>query len=167
MSSSGINPSDYKRALGNFATGITVVTTGTQSGKPEGLTVNSFNSLSLDPPLILWSLDKSAPTVTHFQDCAYFAINVLSADQVSLSQNFAKPRQDKFEGIKWKKGLGGSPVFPDCLAQIECSNHAQHDGGDHILFIGKVENVHVNANAGEPLIYVQGKYGVLSTLSDA
>lgn len=148
---------DFRSALGRFATGITVITTLGPTGDPEGLTANSFSALSLDPPLILWCLGKNASSMPAFEGCTNFVVNVLEAGQRALSHRFATPSENKFAGLDWNRGLGGAPVFPGCLAQFECRKTGQHDGGDHIIFIGTVQQYsHMNGN---PLLFNAGKYG--------
>ena len=132
------DPRAFRRALGNFATGVTVVTAATVSGRKVGVTANSFNSVSLDPPLVLWSIDKRSNSHAVFEEASHFAVNVLAADQVHLSNNFARPREDRFALIEYEPGEGGSPVFADCSARFHCEKYQQVDGGDHWIMIGKV-----------------------------
>lgn len=156
------DPSDsraFRAALGNFATGITVITTRTASGEYVGLTANSFNSVSLDPPLILWSLSLYSPTLPAFQRCSYYAVNILAADQIELSNRFAASEDDKFSGLEIRLGLGGAPLLSGCCAWFECRNEARHAGGDHLIFVGLVERFSHSDRA--PLIYHRGKYCVL------
>ena len=164
MKANNIDRRRFRDALGRFATGITVITTRGANGKPEGLTANSFAALSLDPPLVLWCLAKSAPSVSAFEGSAYFAINVLGAGQRELSHRFATPAEDKFAGVAWSKGLGGAPLFEGCLARFECRHDRCLDGGDHLIFVGMVERF---AHAGgDPLLFVAGKYGAATGHSD-
>ena len=121
-----------------------------------GLTANSFAALSLEPPLVLWSINHSSPSVAGFRAAGHFAVNVLRATQVELSHRFAMRRDNKFEGIDFDEGLGGVPVLRDMLATFECETASIVDGGDHLLFIGRV---HRMAYAdGDPLIFSAGKY---------
>jgi flavin reductase (DIM6/NTAB) family NADH-FMN oxidoreductase RutF/DNA-binding MarR family transcriptional regulator len=129
----------FRNALGRFPTGVTVVTTLTPDGAPIGLTANSFSSVSLDPPLVLWSLAKSASTLPIFLKAPHYAINVLAADQIALSRQFASVRGDRFKGVKCRLGLGGVPIIEGCTAWFECHNVARHEGGDHIILVGEVE----------------------------
>ncbi len=108
----------FRRALGNFATGVTVVTAATANGRKVGVTANSFNSVSLDPPLVLWSIDKRSNSHEVFEEASHFAVNVLAADQIDLSNNFARPKDDRFAEIEYQPGEGGSPVFADCAAAL-------------------------------------------------
>lgn len=129
----------FRQALGHFPTGVAIVTTRSPEGRPVGLTINSFASLSLDPPLVLWSLVKHSPSLAFFQDCKHFAIHVISQHQVEAALGFANSRtEDKFSLVSHSSSDEGIPVIDDCIATFICENHNQHDGGDHTLFIGKV-----------------------------
>jgi flavin reductase (DIM6/NTAB) family NADH-FMN oxidoreductase RutF len=145
-----------RRALGKFATGIAIVTTEAENGKREGLTINSFASVSLDPPLVLWSLKREAPSIETFIASGKFIINILSADQAELSAHFARPQEDKFADINYGSGENGCPQFPGCLAQFECETVEVLDGGDHAIFLGRVQKF--AESSGMPLIYSEGKY---------
>ncbi|KMN22160.1 p-hydroxyphenylacetate 3-hydroxylase reductase component [Pseudomonas helleri] len=149
----------FRRALGNFATGVTVVTAATEDGRKVGVTANSFNSVSLDPPLILWSIDKRSSSHEVFEAASHFAVNVLAADQIDLSNNFAKPKEDRFAEIEFEAGEGGSPVFVDCSARFHCEKFQQVDGGDHWIMIGKV--VAFDDFGRSPLLYHQGAYSMV------
>jgi flavin reductase (DIM6/NTAB) family NADH-FMN oxidoreductase RutF/DNA-binding MarR family transcriptional regulator len=153
----------FRRALGNFATGITVITTVTPEGENVGLTANSFNSVSLDPPLILWSLDKRSNNLDAFNRASHFAVNILAADQMDLSNQFARPSDNKFEGVNFREGLGGAAVLADCAAVFECSVHQLVDAGDHIVLIGRVEQFEAEGRA--PLCYHQGGYSIVMPYS--
>ena len=150
------NQREFRNALGRFATGVTVVTTLGPSGKAEGITANSFSALSLEPQLILWCIGKSTPTYKSFITCTHFSVNVLKADQLDLSNHFAGPSDDKFEGLEWNKGGRGVPLLKDCLAFFECENYQNHDGGDHTILVGKVYNFAYGE--GAPLLFNAGKY---------
>ncbi|RMQ43426.1 Conserved protein of DIM6/NTAB family [Pseudomonas cichorii] len=153
------DPRAFRRALGNFATGVTVVTATDSSGRKVGVTANSFNSVSLDPPLVLWSIDKRSSSYEVFEQASHFAVNVLAADQIDLSNNFARSRDDRFAGIEFETGEGGSPVFANCSARFHCENHQQVDGGDHWIMIGKV--VAFDDFGRSPLLYHQGAYSMV------
>lgn len=153
----------FRRALGNFATGITVITAVSPEGEHIGLTANSFNSVSLDPPLILWSLDKRSNNLDAFNQATHFAVNILAADQMDLSNQFARPSDDKFAGVSFREGLGGAAVLADCAAVFECSVHQLVDAGDHIILIGKVEQFQAEGRA--PLCYHQGGYSIVMPYS--
>lgn len=145
-----------RNALGLFTTGVTVITTRGPDGKPEGLTANSFSALSLDPPLVLWSLSKRSPSMGGFVASGHFAINVLGARQTALSHRFATPQPDKFEGLDVQSGLGGSPLLADVLARFECQTQDTIDAGDHLLFVGRVHRIAYAA--GDPLVFNAGRY---------
>ncbi|PHN57686.1 flavin oxidoreductase [Pseudomonas sp. ICMP 8385] len=149
----------FRRALGNFATGVTVVTAADASGRKVGVTANSFNSVSLDPPLILWSIDKRSTSHAVFESATHFAVNVLAADQIELSNNFARPREDRFADVEYQAGEGGAPVLADCSARFECEKYQQVDGGDHWIMIGKV--VAFDDCGRSPLLYHQGAYSMV------
>jgi len=150
----------FRNALGMFATGITVVTARTPAGEPIGLTVNSFNSVSLDPPLIVWSLANELPGRPLFEGCEYYAINVLAEDQADLSQRFASRGEDKFAGLEFTEGEGGVPVLAGCCASFQCRPFTRHPGGDHVVFLSEV--VRFDREAREPLIYFSGAYRSLA-----
>ncbi|OLS60710.1 p-hydroxyphenylacetate 3-hydroxylase reductase component [Pseudomonas putida] len=149
----------FRRALGNFATGVTVVTADDGRGNKVGVTANSFNSVSLDPPLILWSLDKRSSSLATFDAASHFAVNILAADQIDLSNNFAKPRDDRFGGIAHQAGAGGAPILSDCSANFQCEKYQMVDGGDHWIMIGKV--VAFEDCGRSPLLYHQGAYSMV------
>ncbi|MBN2979198.1 flavin oxidoreductase [Pseudomonas fluorescens] len=159
MSESTFDPRAFRRALGNFATGVTVVTAADAVGRKVGVTANSFNSVSLDPPLVLWSLDKRSNSHEVFEQASHFAVNVLAADQIDLSNNFARPKDDRFAEIEYQPGEGGAPVFADCSARFHCENYQQVDGGDHWIMIGKV--VAFDDFGRAPLLYHQGAYSMV------
>jgi flavin reductase (DIM6/NTAB) family NADH-FMN oxidoreductase RutF len=152
------DPRALRQALGRFATGITVITTCTKTGKLEGMTANSFSSVSLDPPLVLWSLRRQAPSLAGFLEAGCFAVNILSADQGATSRHFATPVADKFEGVDWEPGHGGCPLLPGCLASFECDTDQVVEAGDHVILIGRIR--HVTHQDGTPLVFHGGQYGV-------
>lgn len=143
-------------ALGRFPTGVTVITTRAPDGKLEGLTANSFAALSLDPPLVLWSINRRSLSVAGFKESGHFAINVLSVSQADLSHRFATPQSNKFEGVNFELGLGGSPLLHGVLARFECRLQDTIEGGDHFLFVGRVHKI--SYGKGEPLIFSSGRY---------
>lgn len=151
-----IDTAEFRQALACFATGVTVVTAVAEDGTHIGLTVNSFNSLSLDPPLVLWSLGAGSPLLKAFERASHFVVNMLSEDQVEISQRFALRAVDKFSDLKVRTGLGGAPLVPDCVAWLECRTRSHHRHGDHVLFIGEVERV--TATGKSPLLYLHGRY---------
>ena len=164
MLDGGHDARELRNALGRFPTGVTVITTRTPSGKLEGLTANSFSALSLDPPLVLWSISCKSASVKGFVESGHFAINVLAAGQADLSHRFATPNENKFEDLEFKTGFGGSPVLAGVLAVFECAIDKTVDGGDHLLFVGRVHKIAYGV--GEPLIFNAGKYCTSLPLSD-
>ena len=154
---STIDARDFRTALGNYATGVTVITAQTGDKHIVGLTCNSFASVSLNPAMVLWSLGILSPSMQAFQEATHFAVNVLGAHQIQLAQQFARSSTDKFAGVTWRPGLGGAPVIDDCVAQFQCSNAARYYGGDHVIFLGAVEAfAHVRK---APLLFAQGVFG--------
>ncbi len=151
----GFDPRAFRRALGNFATGVTIMTAAA-GGRRVGVTANSFNSVSLEPALILWSIDKHSTSYEVFNDASHFAVNILAADQIDLSNQFARHSEDKFAGIEPETGAGGAPLLGDCAARFQCEMHQQVDGGDHWILIGKV--VAFDDLGRAPLLYHQGVY---------
>lgn len=147
----------FRNALGGFATGVTVVTAMAADGTPVGLTVSSFNSVSLDPPLVLWSLTADSPSKEVFANASHFAVNVLAADQEDISNRFASRIEDKFDGVVWQPGQGGAPVLEGLCASFECAAHACHPGGDHLIFIGRVER-YAQDSSRAPLVFQGGRY---------
>lgn len=145
----------FRSALGSFATGVTVVTAMTPNG-PIGMTANSFSSLSLDPPLVLWSPAKSSSRYAAFVEADHFCINVLNAQQTAICKRFTKSGEN-FDDLDWELNSDGVPVIVGALSRFECARYAIHDGGDHSLVIGKVRRV--LHNAGAPLCFSQGHFG--------
>ena len=151
-----------RAALGGFATGVTVVTCCAEGGEAVGLTVSSFNALSLDPALVLWSLRLASPSLAAFDRASHFAINVLAESQVDLSRRFASGRPDKFDDGAWSAGVGGIPVLAGCVATFECVCWSRQTAGDHRLFIGQV--LASSAQAVPPLVYHGGRYHLLGEI---
>ena len=153
---------DLRFALSHFATGITLVTARDQARRPHGITVNSFTSVSLDPPLVLYCLGKSAFHFDVFADAEAFAVNVLSADGQALSDRFAREAEDDFEGLAVTELVTGSPVLADCLAVLDCEREAIHEAGDHLIVVGRVMALQVpggpEAGGTEPLLYYRSGY---------
>ena len=147
---------DYRHALAQFATGVTIVTTRAADGTPAGLTVNSFNSVSLEPPLILWSLSLKAGSLAAFRDCASYAINVLAAHQLGVAKRFAERGVNRFEGIAWHAGHQDLPVIDGSVASLIARNRNQHIEGDHLIFVGEVTEFDVPG--GAPLVFHDGRY---------
>ena len=147
---------DLRKALGSFGTGVTIVTTKAHDDRLIGVTVNSFSSVSLEPAIVLWSLQKSSPNLAAYDHCGRFVINVLSLSQIEHSRRFSSPVPDKFSGIKYRIGLEGLPVLEGCSATFECQTVQRHDVGDHVLFLGEIHAYHHQEEAA--LLYVRGKY---------
>jgi len=150
------SPLALRGAMGRFATGVTIVTCRDAAGQPVGLTANSFASLSLDPPLVLWSLRSASASAAAFCQAGHFAVNVLADTQVDLSRRFASPLPDKFAEGGWSDGLGGAPVLTGCAAVFECALDSQQVVGDHWLFIGRVLRLADLSVA--PLLFQGGHY---------
>lgn len=148
---------DLRKALGRFVTGVTIVTTIDQSGERYGVTANSYNSVSLDPPLILWSLARSSRSMPAFEQCKHFAVHILGAHQEDLAIRFATRGENKFAGIATRSALGGVPLFDDCIAHFECSVENKVAGGDHLVFLGRVHAFETSDQ--EPLLFHGGRFG--------
>ena len=140
-----------------FATGVTIVTARTASGELVGLTANSFNSVSLSPPLVLWSLSQAASSMAAFSAGSHYAINILAADQQALAERFASKRADRWDGVAYTGGVAGAPLLAGAVASFECFNRSQYQEGDHVIFVGEVEHCSHNAGAA-PLLYHGGKF---------
>lgn len=145
----------FRDALGQFATGVTVVTTMTENG-PLGMTVNSFASVSLDPPLVLWSPAKASERFPFFEKAKHYAIHVLAEDQAEICQRFARDG-DRFDALDWGPCEMGRPLIEGCLARFECDTTAVHDGGDHKIIVGRV--MRATTREGKPLLFSRGKFG--------
>ena len=152
-----IDPLDFRKALGCFATGITVVTTVSRDAGMVGITANSFNSVSLDPPLVLFSLDRRAYSLPAFHSAGHFAINVLGGDQRGLAAIFATPLIEKWDNVHYELWDTGCPILTDTLANFECKTQHIYDGGDHLIFVGRVQKMRFEPD-GEPLLYFRGGY---------
>ena len=149
----------FRNAMGRFATGVTIVTCLDASGQPVGLTANSFNSLSLDPPLLLWSLRSASPSMAAFEAAPRFAVNVLTESQVELSRRFASRSEDRFADLAWALGDHGAPVLSGCAAVFECELLSHQIAGDHRLFIGRV--LACTESPLPPLLFQAGHYRLL------
>ena len=152
---------DYRDALGQYATGITVITARARDGSRIGVTANSFTSVSLDPPLVSWCLSKRASKLPELEDVTHFAVNVLAAGQHRLARRFAtasQERPDKFAGVAVVEGLGGLPLIEGAVARFQCRSVERFNAGDHLILIGKVERY--DADGGEPLIFHSGHYRI-------
>lgn len=161
-SATDTTPRDFRNALGRFATGVTVITALSPEGKPIGVTVSSFNSVSLDPPLVLWSLSGNSPKLEAFRQASHYAINVLAGDQRNLSNRFASRTEDRFADVPVHEGLGGTPLIDGCCAWFECTHEAHHPGGDHLIFVGRVQRF-ARGESTSPLVFFDGAYAWIDT----
>jgi flavin reductase (DIM6/NTAB) family NADH-FMN oxidoreductase RutF len=148
---------DFRDALGAFATGVTIVTARDAAGSLVGLTANSFNSVSLEPPLVLWSLSRRAGSMPAFEQGSHYAINILAAEQHALAERFAGKRAGRFDGVAFRDGVHGAPVLEGAAAVFECFNRSRYSEGDHVIFVGEVERCERRAGA-QPLIFHGGRY---------
>lgn len=148
----------FRDVMGSFATGVAVVTTRHATGQPAGVTVSSFTSVSLDPPLILFCLEWTAETWPAFRDAGFFAVNILAEGQAALSSRFATMRIDRWAGIDHEPGPHGCPLLPGIVGWVVCRKHAVHEGGDHAILVGQVEMLECDA-ARSPLLHFRGAYG--------
>jgi flavin reductase (DIM6/NTAB) family NADH-FMN oxidoreductase RutF len=147
---------DFRDALGTFATGVTIMTARGRDGEPVGLTVNSFSSVSLEPPLVLWSQSLFAQSLQAFQEATHFVVNVLAAEQIELSKRFAGAHDNRFLDVEHIVPEHGAPVIVGCAAHFECRNEARYYGGDHVIFLGRVERY---AHTKKPtLMFCHGRY---------
>jgi flavin reductase (DIM6/NTAB) family NADH-FMN oxidoreductase RutF len=151
-----VTSEEFRRACGRFATGVTIASVLDEAGAPHGLTVNSFTSVSLEPPLILISLGHAVTAIQHFRASKYFGINILTVDQRHLSDRFARKGHDRFDGLEWKSGVTGAPLLAGMLATIECAVYRIVPMGDHDLFVGEV--VQARVAEGHPLLYFASNY---------
>jgi flavin reductase (DIM6/NTAB) family NADH-FMN oxidoreductase RutF len=154
---SPIDPRDFRNALGTYATGVTIITASGADTKPYGITCNSFASVSLNPPLVLWSIVLYSSSLSVFQNASHFAVNVLGASQQALANKFAKSSGDKFTGVDWTPGLGDAPLLTESVANFQCRSVNRYYGGDHVIFLGAVEAYSYSPK--EPLLFSRGGYG--------
>lgn len=145
-----------RRAFGKFATGVAIVTTTDPENNPIGLTINSFSSVSLEPPLVLWSLGNRSQNLELFRNSSHFAINILASDQQEISDKFAKPSEDRFADISWFRGIAELPVIRNTIATFECRRTMTIEMGDHVVFFGAVEDC--EQCDLEPLLFFSGQY---------
>jgi 3-hydroxy-9,10-secoandrosta-1,3,5(10)-triene-9,17-dione monooxygenase reductase component len=156
---------DFRNTLGSFATGVTIITTRGADGVPVGITVNSFNSVSLEPPMVLWSLARTSRSLAAFEEAEHWAVHILSAEQEGLSTRFARSGEDKFSGVAVERGVGEVPLLGGCTARLQCRTSIRHDGGDHIIFIGEV--LAYDRSDVAPLVFHGGKYAVAARKTDS
>jgi len=151
------SPAEFRASLGMFATGVTIVTARTPAGVPIGLTANSFNSVSLNPPLVLWSLSQGASSMQVLRTVSHYAINILAADQQALALRFASRVEDRWKDVPFTEGTGGAPLLAGAAATFECFNRSRYDEGDHVIFVGEVERCSHHAGAS-PLLFHGGRF---------
>lgn len=156
MSSNNIDLNEYRRALGCFATGVAVVTAVDENGEKAGITINSFNSVSLQPPLVLWSIAKDAQSFETFVTAEHFAVNVLAMHQRNVCEQFAVRGANKFNGLDCSEGIAGVPILPEYSAVFECRAEHRYDGGDHTILVGRV--LKFEDRRTDPLIFYRGHY---------
>jgi 3-hydroxy-9,10-secoandrosta-1,3,5(10)-triene-9,17-dione monooxygenase reductase component len=152
---------EFREALGRFATGVTIVTTRDEAGNDVGLTANSFSSVSLDPPMVLWSLSRRSLSLPTFMQTSYFAVHVLASNQDELSNRFATRGADKFSGLKIARGHGDIPLLADCSARFQCRSAYKYEGGDHVIFVGEV--LTFDHSDRKPLVFHGGRYAIAAT----
>ncbi|MBM7049231.1 flavin reductase family protein [Rhizobium lusitanum] len=158
-----IDTGQFRKALGRFATGVTVVTAVSPEGTMIGLTVNSFNSVSMDPPLILWSVGRNSRRGQDLMRAKGFAVNVLAGNQLDIANRFSRWLETPFDGVDYRLTANGLPVLDRAVAHFECEHHAQHDGGDHVILIGRV--LDYSLGDGSALVYAGGRFTALDVHS--
>jgi flavin-dependent trigonelline monooxygenase, reductase component len=155
-----VSPDDFRKVLGHFAAGVTVITTADAEGRPTGLTATAFTSVSLDPPLILVCVSHKSQSYPALLERRQFAVNFLRREQQDISRRFATTRLDKFDGVPYRMSALNLPILTEALAHVECATVNQHVEGDHTILIGRVEAF--DTASGEPLLYFRGQYGCIS-----
>jgi flavin reductase (DIM6/NTAB) family NADH-FMN oxidoreductase RutF len=154
-----IEKNQLRQVMGHFATGVTIITTLTKAGQIHGLTANAFTSVSLEPPLLLISVDKKAESFPAFEESRVFTVNILADNQEALSRKFAVSGGNKFEGVAYRIGANGVPILDGALAYIECTLYAAFDGGDHSIYLGEIQQAEISE--GRPLVFYRGGYRAL------
>lgn len=156
MGIEGLSEEAFRRACGKFATGVAVATVRTADGVPHGLTINSFTSVSLAPPLVLICIDYRSAVLPHFREARAYGVNILAAEQQAWSNRFAQRMEQRFDEVAWQEGRTGVPLIEGVLAHLECEQRQTVEAGDHAVFIAEV--VHATAFDGDPLLYFSGRY---------
>jgi flavin reductase (DIM6/NTAB) family NADH-FMN oxidoreductase RutF len=156
MRQSDFPPADLRRAFGNFLTGVTVVTTRDQAGLPCGMTANSFTSVSLDPPLVLVCIGKGSSNIAAFEATDRFAVNILSHDQAEIATMFSARGIDRFATVTCREAVTGVPILTDCLGWFDCTLHQRVIAGDHVILIGRVEDLQIDQRP--PLGFCRGRF---------
>ncbi len=154
-----IEKNQLRQVMGHFATGVTIITTINKEGQMHGLTANAFTSVSLEPPLLLISVDKKAESWPAFEESKVFTVNILADDQEALSRKFAVSGGNKFEGVAYRRGGNGAAILDGALAFIECTLWAAYEGGDHSIYLGEIQEAMVRE--GKPLLFFRGGYRAL------
>jgi flavin reductase (DIM6/NTAB) family NADH-FMN oxidoreductase RutF len=154
----------FRDALAQFPTGVTVICTREASGRYVGFTAGSFSSVSLDPPLILWTLSRKSASLAAFEATERYAVNVLAAAQADLARRFSRPHADRFAGVAHRLGWSDAPLIEGCVAWLECRHHARHVAGDHLIFVGEVVTVEHARGAG--LVFHQGRFATAKPLPE-
>lgn len=154
-----IEKNQLRQVMGHFTTGVTIITTVNKDGQMQGLTANAFTSVSLEPPLLLISVDKKAESWPAFEESKVFTVNILADDQEVLSRKFAVSGGDKFEGVAYRRGANGAAILEGALAYIECTLYAAYEGGDHSVYLGEIQEAEVRE--GKPLVFFRGGYRAL------
>ena len=156
------NIGDLRKAYSQFPTGVTVITCTDKDNNPIGVTASSFNTVSMDPPLVLWSVDKGAFSASIFNDAEHFAVNVLAENQMALSNKFAGRGTDKFADVNYSKGVGDSLLLEGAIAQFECKTWQVYEGGDHLIIVGEIIKQSIDSTQ-PPLVFSQGSYAAATT----
>jgi len=151
-----IEKNQLRQVMGHFATGVTIITTFNKDGQMHGLTANAFTSVSLEPPLLLISVDKKAESWPAFEESKVFTVNILADEQEALSRKFAVSGGNKFEGVAYRQGANGAAILDGTLAHIECTLYAAYEGGDHSIYLGEIQEAEVRE--GKPLVCYRGGY---------
>ncbi|MGD0288442.1 MAG: flavin reductase family protein [Candidatus Binataceae bacterium] len=154
-----IEKNELRQVMGHFATGVTVITTLNKAGQMHGLTANAFTSVSLEPPLLLISVDKKAESWPAFEESKVFTVNILADNQEALSRRFAVSGGNKFEGVAYRIGANGAPILEGVLTYIECTLYAAYEGGDHSIYLGEIQQAEIRE--GKPLVFFRGGYRAL------
>lgn len=156
MAQSPVTEASFRHACGHFATGVAIATVSDDSGSPHGLTINSFTSVSLQPPLVLICIDYRANVLKPFLRASHYGLNILRDSQQDISNRFAYRAEDRFTGVAWKAGETGVPLIDGSLAAMECATKQIIEGGDHTIFLAEVVAVHTSS--GDPLLYFNSRY---------
>lgn len=158
-----LDPREFRHALGTFTTGVTIITTRGPDGSPVGVTANSFNSVSMDPPLVLWSLARKSQSLAAFENASHWAVHILAHDQDQLSGRFARsvPGSEKFDGVDHEEGMGSTPLLPGCTSRMQCRTAHIYDGGDHIILVGEV--LTFDKCDTPPLVFQRGGYAIATS----